>query len=103
MAAEKLVYKTDSVIATISHGRIAITVKGAVPTGGWKKPRLKLARSPDPKTVVVDFVAQPPPANAVVLQALLPVAASLTVPLRRKVVAVKVVADANEMTTQILK
>ena len=103
-AGEKLVYKIDSVIATISHQSILIQVRGAVPTGGWKAARLRVIRSPaDPRAVVVNFLATPPRANVPVIQGLLPVSAKTIVPLRRGVVTVRVVSSANEMTTQILK
>ena len=101
---EKLVYKIDSVIATISHQRILIQVRGAVPSGGWKGAKLRVMRVPtDPHAVVVNFVATAPPANVPVIQGLLPVSANIIVPLRRGVVTVRAVSSANEMTTQILK
>lgn len=102
--APKLIYKVDSVIATLAHGRLSIEAKGAVPSGGWKAATLKLVRAPaDPHTIVVDFLATPPPSGAPVIQGMLPVSANLTVPMRRGVVTVRAVSDANEMTTQILK
>jgi hypothetical protein len=102
--AERPVNRIDSVIATVRQQSILIQVKGAVPTGGWKMPKLKLVRSPaDPHTVVVNFVATPPPANQAVIQGLLPVAANTVVPLRKGVVTVRAVAAINEITTQILK
>ena len=102
--SERLVYKIDSIIATISHQRILIQVRGAVPSGGWKGATLRVIRSPaDPHVVVVNFLATPPPANVAVIQGLLPVSAQTIVPLRRGVVTVRAVSSANEMTTQILK
>lgn len=101
---DKLVYKIDSVIATVAHSHVSIAVRGAVLSGGWKTAKLKLIRSPaDPHTIVVDFVALSPPAGTPVIQGLLPVSANAVVPMRRGVVTVRVVSDANEMTTQILK
>ena len=100
--AEKLVYKIDSVIATVAHSHLLIEVKGAVPSGGWKTPKLKLMHG-DAHTVVVELVARPPAAGAAVIRGLLPVSASITAPMRPGVVSVRVVSDANEMTTQILK
>jgi hypothetical protein len=103
-ATDKLIYKVDSVIATVANGRVSIQAKGAVTSGGWKEVKLKLIRSPtDPHTIVVDFVALAPAANAPVIPGLLPVGANMVVPMRRGVVTVRVVSDANEMTTQILK
>ena len=40
MPAERRVYKVDSVIATRKGGMLTILAKGAVQTGGWRKPRL---------------------------------------------------------------
>jgi hypothetical protein len=103
-SAPKRIYKVDSVIATLTAGHLFITAKGAVHSGGWKGAMLKLVRSPsDPRTIVVDFLATPPPANAPVIQGLLPISANVVVPMRRGVVTVRAAADANEMTTQILK
>jgi len=100
---ERPVYKVDSVIATLSNGKILVQVKGAVSSGGWKNVRLRLKRSPaDPHTLVVDFLATPPPPDAPVIQALLPVSATTVLPQRKGVVAVRAAADANEMTAQIL-
>ena len=103
-SGEKLVYKIDSVIATVSHQQILIQVRGAVPSGGWKAARLRVIRSPaDPRTVVVNFVAMSPAPNVPVIHGLLPVSAKIIVPLRRGVITVRAVSSANEMTTQILK
>jgi len=98
----KLVYKIDSVIATLKSGHVLIEAKGAVQSGGWKAARLKLMRS-DPHTIVVDFLALPPRSGAAVITGLLPVSARLEARMRKGVVSVRVVSDANEMTTQILK
>ncbi len=100
--APKLVYKIDSVIATVARGHVTIQVKGAVRSGGWKAPRLKLMRS-DPHSIVVSFLASPPRPGAPVIQGLLPISANLVAPMRKGVVSVRAVSDANEMTTQILK
>jgi|ERR1051326_2683257 hypothetical protein len=100
---ERPVYKVDSVIATLTKGKILVQVKGAVSSGGWKNVRLRLKRSPaDPHTLVVDFLATPPAPDAPVIQALLPVGAQTVLPYRKGVVAVRAAADANEMTAQIL-
>jgi hypothetical protein len=100
----KRVYKVDSVIATLADGKLSIAVKGAVQSGGWKGAVLKLVRSPaDPHTIVVDFLATPPPPNAPVIQGLLPISAATVVPMRKGIVTVRAAADANDMTTQILK
>jgi hypothetical protein len=100
--AQKLVYKIDSVIATVRGGHVTIQVKGAVKSGGWKAPRLKLMRS-DPHSIVVSFLASPPRPGAPVIQGLMPIGANLVAPMRKGVVSVRAVSDANEMTTQLLK
>ena len=101
---ERLVYKIDSIIATVSHQQILIEVRGAVPSGGWKGAKLRLVHSPaDPHVVVVDFLATPPAGTRRVIQGLLPVSAKTVAPWRRGVVSVRAVSSANEMTTQILK
>ena len=100
-APEKRVWRVDSVIATAAGGNVVVQVKGAVQSGGWSHPRLKLDHG-DGKTLVVEFLAQPPGANAGVITGLLPVTARLTIRGGRGVVAVKAMAEANEVTTQIL-
>ena len=100
-APEKRVWRVDSVIATMAGGSVAVQVKGAVQGGGWSRPRLKLSRG-DSRTLVVEFLAQPPAASANVITGLLPVTAKITIRGGNGVVAVKAMAEANEVTTQIL-
>jgi hypothetical protein len=100
---EKRVYKVDSVIAT-RHGRtLTVEAKGAVQTGGWRKPRLKVLHGPDSRTLVVEFLAQPPPPGMTVIQALVPIRATLRLRLRRRVISVQAQAQANELTAQVLR
>jgi hypothetical protein len=101
-AAEKRVYKVDSVIATVKGHKLVIQAKGAVQTGGWKGARLHLIRSGEGKTVAVEFLATPPPPNMTVIEALVPVEATLELQARPHIVNVRAVADANEVTSQIL-
>jgi hypothetical protein len=100
-APEKRVWRVDSVIATVTGGSVAVQVKGAVQGGGWSRARLKPARG-DSRTLVVEFLAQPPAAGANVITGLLPVTAKLTIRGGHGVVAVKAMAEANEITAQIL-
>ena len=100
-APEKRVWRVDSVIATMAGGSVAVQVKGAVQGGGWSHPRLKISRS-DNHTLVVEFLAQPPAANATVITGLLPVMAKVTIRAGRGMVTVKALAEANEVTAQIL-
>lgn len=101
-AADKRVYKIDSLIATQKKGRITVQVNGAVQSGGWKNPRLHVIARDNNRTLTVEFLATPPPPGMVVIDALLPVTVSADFKAAGNT-AVKVVADANEMTTQILK
>jgi hypothetical protein len=98
-AADKRVYKIDSVIATQKGGVIAIQARGAVQTGGWKNARLHVVHA-DRVAVTVEFVAAPPPTGMTVIEALVPVAAQTE--LRAHAPSVRVLADANEMTAQVL-
>lgn len=99
-AGDKRVYKIDSVIATQKGRAIVIQAKGAVQTGGWKNARLHVIRS-DRNAVTVEFVAAAPPAGMTVIEALVPVEAQVQV--RGRATSVRVLADANEMTAQVLR
>jgi hypothetical protein len=100
-AAEKRVWRVDSVVATRAGNNVVVQVKGAVKSGGWSRPRLKLSRG-DGHTLVVEFLAQPPAADAVVITALMPVTAKARLRAGRGIVTVKAVAEANDVTAQIL-
>ena len=100
-APEKRVWRVDSVIATQAGTSIVVQVKGDVQSGGWSRPRLRQERG-DARTLVVEFLAQPPAANANVITALLPVTARITLRSSGSVIAVKAMAEANEVTAQIL-
>ena len=101
-AADKRVYRIDSLIATRKGGSIMVQAKGAVQTGGWKNPRLHVIHS-DRNAVTVEFLATPPPPGMTVIEALVPVAAEARVKLKTRAPSVRAVADANEMTAQILR
>ena len=100
-AAEKRVWRVDSVIATQAGTSIVVQVKGAVQSGGWSHPRLRQVHG-DGHTLVVEFLAQPPAATANVITALLPVTARITIRGSGSAVTVKAVAEANDVTAQIL-
>lgn len=100
LAADKRIYKIDSVIATQKGNMLTIQAKGAVQSGGWTKPRLHVIRKDD-KSLVVEFLAAPPPPGMVVIEAMVPVSASTQVR-AHGVAAVNALAEANEMTSQIL-
>jgi hypothetical protein len=101
----KLVARIDGLIATAARGNVIIQAKGAVGSGGWRAARLRpLKAGPgDAHTIVVEFVATPPPSTQAVIQGLLPVAANATMPIRRGIFSVRAVSGSNEITTQILK
>src|ERR1700748_309517 len=99
-AADKRVFRIDSLIATQKDGNILLQAKGAVPTGGWTKPRLHVMHG-DGHTLTVEFLASPPPSGMTVIDAVVPVAASLEI--KGKATSVHVLADENEMTSQILR
>jgi len=101
LGADKRVYKVDSVIATAKGKTVVIQAKGAVTSGGWKNARLHLVRS-DGKTLVVEFIATPPPPDMTVIEVLVPMEASLTLRPRSGVATVQVMAEVNDVTTQLL-
>ncbi len=101
-ATEKPVWRLDSVIATAVRGGVQVQVKGAVRSGGWSHARLKLSHS-DAHSIVLEFLAQPPAANTVVIQGLIPVSAQVTVKAGPGVTSVRVEGDANTVTAQILR
>ena len=101
----RLVARIDGLIATQAGGNISIQARGAVDSGGWKAARLRLLKSGagDAHTIVVEFVANPPPPGHAVIEGLLPVAANTVIRTRRGIVSVRVTSGSNEITTQILK
>jgi len=100
-AAEKRVWRVDSVVATQAGGTVVVEVKGAVQSGGWNRPRLKASHG-DAHTLVVEFVAQAPSPSAVVIDGLLPVTAKITINAAHGAVTVRALGQANEVTAQIL-
>ena len=101
----KLVSRIDGLFATAVKGNVVIQAKGAVESGGWRGAKLRPVKSGagDAHTIVVEFVATPPPPTRAVIVGLLPVAANAIVRMRKGVVSVRVVSGSNEITTQILK
>ena len=98
-AAEKRVCRIDSLIATQKNGIIQLQAKGAVETGGWTKPRLHVMHG-DGRIITVEFLATAPPPGMTVIDALVPVTAS--VEMKGRATSVHVLADENEMTSQVL-
>jgi hypothetical protein len=98
-AVEKRVFRIDSLIATQKNGIILLQAKGAVETGGWTKPRLHVVHG-DGRIITVEFLATAPPPGMTVIDALVPVTAS--VEMKGRATSVHVLADENEMTSQVL-
>ena len=98
----QLIAHIDSVIATMDSGNVLIQARGAVNSGGWRQRRLRPLKG-DAHTFVMEFVATPPASTRTVIEGLLPIHAAATLRMRRGVVAVRVVSDSNEITTEILK
>ena len=100
LAADRRVFRVDSLIATQKDGTILVQAKGAVQTGGWTKAHLHLLHG-DGHTVTLEFLAAAPPPGMTVIDALVPVTASLA--LKGRAASVHVLAEENEITTQVLR
>ena len=103
-ASAKLDYRIDRATATVAHNRLVISARGAVSTGGWMKPLLRLreAFGGEAATLEVEFVATPPRHRAAVAQAILPVSARLAARLPHTgVVQVKIVSQTNVVTIPV--
>ena len=99
-ALEKRVLRIDGLIASQKKGVITLQAKGAVQTGGWTKPRLRVMHG-DGHTITVEFLATPPPMGMPVIDALVPVTADVRV--KGRASSVHVLADQNEITSQVLR
>lgn len=100
LAAEKRIFRIDSLIASQKGGTIEIKAKGAVLSGGWSKPRLHVLHN-DSKSITVEFLATPPPSDMTVIDALVPVTASTE--LKGRATSVHLLADQNEVTSEVLR
>ena len=88
LAADKRVLRIDSLTATQKDGAILVQAKGAVPSGGWTRPHLHLVHG-DAHSVVLEFLATPPPSGMTVIDGLVPVtfnSNTATVPFDLKVI-----------------
>ncbi len=96
-AEPKLIAKVDKATAAIIKGRLVVSASGAVNSGGWTLPRLHLLpHKPEDNTETIEFQATPPPPDAVVIQALLPVQTTAVFPLPHYgVTQIKVVSETN--------
>ncbi|HEY2035210.1 MAG TPA: hypothetical protein VGH02_16130 [Rhizomicrobium sp.] len=105
-AGPKPIYKVDSVAASIQDNKLTIIAAGAVSTGGWSKARLRLkpGHKPEADTLEYEFVATPPAPDAMVVQALIPVSATLTTKLPPYgVTQIKVDTETNSATAEITR
>jgi hypothetical protein len=104
VAAPQLVYKVDRVTAAIVRGHLIVTAEGAVNSGGWTLPRLHYNpfHVPESASEVLEFQANPPLDNAVVIQALVPIVMTSVFPLPHYgVTQVTVVSATNNITVPI--
>jgi len=100
-ARAQRVYKVDHVSVSVEGRKMTITATGAVRSGGWDNPRLHIkdARAPEAHTLVIEFLATPPSRKEAVVQALLPVSATLTTGLAPYgTTEIKVEAETNSQT-----
>lgn len=98
----QLIQKIDHASASFRDGKLTISAKGAVSSGGWENPQLKLLQHKSKAaTLVVEFRANPPAKNLRVIQALLPVSAVTTVKAAHGVTNVRVVSKTNSVTVTI--
>jgi hypothetical protein len=103
-ASPKLVFKVDSVAASVAHDKLTIIAAGAVSTGGWNKARLRLkpGHKPEGDTLEYELIATPPAPDAMVIQALIPVSATLVTKLPPYgVTQIKVDAETNSATADV--
>ncbi|MBL6852775.1 MAG: hypothetical protein ISS15_20465 [Alphaproteobacteria bacterium] len=102
-AEPKLIYKIDKVTAAIIKNRLVVSASGAVNSGGWTAPRLHLLpHKPEDNTETIEFQAQPPIDQAVVIQALLPIQTTAVFPLPHYgVTQITVVGDTNAVTAPL--
>jgi len=102
LAIEKRVFKIDSLIVTRKGATVQLKAKGAVQTGGWTKPRLHLLHN-DGRVMTVEFLATPPPSEMTVIDGLVPVAASAALKIKGRASSVHVLADQNEMASEVTR
>lgn len=103
-ATQKLIYKVDSVAASIHGRKLTIIAAGAVSSGGWTKAKLRLksGHKAEDSTLEYEFVATPPPPNAAVIQALVPVGVTFVTKLPPYgVTEIKIDAETGSATAAI--
>lgn len=100
-AADKRVYKIDSLVASLKRGVIVLQASGAVQSGGWTKPHLHVLHN-DGHTITVEFLAAAPPPGMTVIEAIVPVTATAHIRAHGRIASVHAIAEANEITAQVL-
>jgi hypothetical protein len=100
--APEPVYKVDSVVTTNDDGKLVITAHGAVSSGGWTNPHLRPKASKDAHVMAFEFVAVPPPPDAAVIEALVPVDAKTVAPRpAARISEIRVDAESNDAVTDV--
>jgi hypothetical protein len=74
---------------------------GAVQSGGWTRPHLHVLHN-DGHTLTVEFLATAPPPGMTVIEAIVPVTATARIKARGRTTSVHAIAEANEITAQVL-
>jgi hypothetical protein len=100
----KPVFRIDNAKATAERGKLVIEANGAVRTGGWENPRLRIERSKTSDEMIIVFVAIPPAPKSMVVQAILPVKAKVTVPMPAAAITeVRIAGETNSVVTKIVR
>jgi hypothetical protein len=100
-AADKRIYKIDSLIASMKRGFVTVQASGAVQTGGWTRPHLHVLHN-DGHTITVEFLAAAPPPGMTVIEAIVPITATAQIKSHGRIASVHAITEANEITAQVL-
>ncbi|HVT24746.1 MAG TPA: hypothetical protein VHD95_08980 [Rhizomicrobium sp.] len=101
-ATPEPIYKVDSVVTTNEEGKLVVTARGAVNSGGWTNPRLRPKASKDAHVMAFEFVAIPPPPDAAVIEALVPIEAKTIAPRPgARISEIRVDAESNDADVRI--
>lgn len=104
--AARLIYRIDGATATVEKRHLVILAHGAVRSGGWDRPQLRVRESSalETGTLAVEFVARPPAPNEVVVQALLPIDARIvTLAPRYGATRVRIIGETNDVIVPITR
>lgn len=96
-ATPEPIYKVDSVVTTSDAGKLVVTAHGAVKSGGWTNPHLRPKLSKDAHVMAFEFVAVPPPPDAAVIEALVPIEAKTIAPRpAARISEIRIDAESND-------